>query len=65
MIENNKFYLNDLKTIVFFGYSEKFEELLDINKELKLNSFIITDPNQSKLIKKKLTLKNSKNLMIN
>lgn len=60
MIENNKFYLNDLKNIVFFGYSEKFEELLDINKKLKLNSFIITDPNQSKLIKKKIDFKKFK-----
>lgn len=60
MIKNNKFYLDNLKNIVFFGYSEKFEELFEINNKLKLNSFIITDPNQSKLIKKIIKFKKFK-----
>lgn len=57
MIENNKFYLDNLKNIIFFGYSEKFKELININKRFNLNSFIITDSDQAKRITKKLKFK--------
>jgi methionyl-tRNA formyltransferase len=57
MIENNKFYLENLKNIIFFGYSDKIEDLININKRLGINSNIITGSDQSKLIKKKIKVK--------
>lgn len=53
MIKNNKFYINNLKTVVIFGYSNKLKEILTINKKLNLKTLIITDPHQSKFIPKK------------
>ena len=42
MIKDNKFYINNLKTIVFLGHKEIHEDLIKINKKLKIKSVVIT-----------------------
>ena len=42
MIKNNKFYLNNLRDIIILGESQKPEELISVNKHLKLSTTIIT-----------------------
>lgn len=54
MIKNNKFLIENLKTVVFIGQSDAFLELIKFNKSLKLNTLIITSSHQSKLIDKKI-----------
>ena len=54
MINNNKFYIKNLKSVVFLGESSVFSELIKINNTLKLDTIIITSSHQSKLIDKKL-----------
>ena len=57
MIKNNKFYLDNLRDIIILGESQKLEELISVNKHLKLNTTIITSSHQSKLIDKKIKYK--------
>lgn len=57
MIKNNSFYIENLKNVVFLGFSQDFSNLLKINKLLKLNSIIITSTHQSNLIQKKIDYK--------
>ena len=52
MIKNNKFFLKNLKTVVFLGESQKFKELIEINNSIKINTIIITSSDQSKIISK-------------
>tara|TARA_B110000046_G_scaffold184190_1_gene222073 strand:+ start:498 stop:1508 length:1011 start_codon:yes stop_codon:yes gene_type:complete len=54
VINNNKFYIKNLKSVVFLGESSVFSELIKINNTLKLDTIIITSSHQSKLIDKKL-----------
>ena len=54
MIKNNNFYLNELKTVVFIGYSPIFEELIKINDKKKIETIIITSSDQAKNISKKI-----------
>jgi methionyl-tRNA formyltransferase len=51
MINNNKFFIEKLTNIIFFGYSEKFKELTNINNKYKINTFIITGSDQIKFAK--------------
>ena len=53
MKKKNFYQLKNLKNVVFLGYSEIFEELVNINNKLKIKSEIIT----SKSFKKKLNKK--------
>ena len=48
MNSKNNFQINNLKNIVFFGYSSKFEELININSKLDIRTEIITSSSQSK-----------------
>ena len=57
MIKNNKFYIENLNSVVFLGQSDIFSELIKINNSLKLNTLIITSSNQAKLIEKKIDYK--------
>jgi len=57
MIKNSKFYINNLKTVVFIGYTDNFSELIKLNKSLKINTLIITSASQSKYIDKKIKFK--------
>jgi hypothetical protein len=51
MINNNKFFIEKLTNIIFFGYSEKFKELTNINNKYKINTFIVTGSDQIKFAK--------------
>ena len=42
MIQNNKFFLKKINTVVFLGYEKIHEELAKINKKLKIKSVIIS-----------------------
>jgi methionyl-tRNA formyltransferase len=57
MINNNQFYIKDLKSVVFMGHSSAFAELIKINNSLNLDTIIITTTHQSKLLDKKLNFK--------
>ena len=54
MIKNNKFFIKDLKKIVFLGVFENFENLIEINNVLGLETEIITSSSQSKLMPKNI-----------
>ena len=51
MVDKNKFYLEKINSIVFFGYSSLFDEFIKFNSKLNINSKIITSTDQSKFIK--------------
>ncbi len=57
MIKNRKFFIKNLKNVIFIGYSEAFLELIKINNLLNLNTLIITSSDQSKKINKKFKFK--------
>ena len=57
MIKDNKFFINNLSSVVFLGQSDAFSELIKINDKLNLETIIITSSHQSKLINKKINLK--------
>ena len=57
MIKNNNFYIENLNSVVFLGQSDVFYKLIEVNKLLKLNTFLITSSHQSKLIDKKIDYK--------
>ncbi len=57
MIKDNKFYIHNIKDVVFLGFTDKFEELIKINKKLKLKTSIITGSDQYKNIKFKFPVK--------
>ena len=57
MIKNNKFYIENLNTVVFLGQSDVFSKLIKVNNLLKLNTLIITGSHQSKLIDKTIDYK--------
>ena len=54
MINNNQFYIKNLKSVIFMGQSSIITELIKINNSLNLDTTIITSSHQSKLIDKKL-----------
>ena len=33
MIKDNKFYIHNIKDVVFLGFTDKFEELIKINQD--------------------------------
>lgn len=57
MILNNKFYINNLKHIIFFGESDVFKNLIEINNNIDLKTTIITGSHQAKIINKKINIK--------
>ena len=57
--------MQQLKNVVFLGYSDLLSKFIDINSNLKINTFVITSPDQNKKlekIKKKKVFKNLNNL---
>ena len=48
MIKENSFYIKQLKNVVFLGYSDLLGKFIDINNNLKINTFVITSPDQNK-----------------
>ena len=57
MLKNNLFYLNKIKNVVFLGACNVFDELIKINKNINLNSFIVSSPDQLKNIKTNFKIK--------
>jgi len=55
--KNNKFYIENLKNVVFIGQSKIFSEMIKINNMINLKTLIITSSDQSKLIDKKIDYK--------
>ena len=54
MSQNDYFDLNNLKSIVFLGNLSNIEELVKINKKLRINTTIISGTDQSKQINPRL-----------
>jgi methionyl-tRNA formyltransferase len=52
MIKNNNFLIKNLKNVFLIGESPAFAKLIEINKSLGLDTFVITSSHQSKLINK-------------
>ena len=62
MIKENVFYIDKLKNVVFIGEHNCLEQFIKINKSLNLKTKIITSPDQSRLINKKIEFEIFKNL---
>ena len=62
MIKNNKFYIKNLKQVVFLGESQRFKELININNSFGLKTTIVTSSHQSKLLPKKIKFRIFDNL---
>lgn len=56
MINNNKFFINNIDTVVIIGWCPNIDKLIKINKSFNLKTLIITSPNQKKLFNKNLKL---------
>ena len=52
MILNNKFYIDNLKKVVFLGESEKLKELIKINTSFGVKTLVITSSHQTRAIEK-------------
>ena len=52
MINDNKFFINGIKSIVFIGWCPNIDELIKISKSFDLKTLVITSPNQKKLFSK-------------
>ena len=57
MIKNNSFFIENIKSVVFIGYSEVFLELSKINNSHNIKTFIITSSHQSKILDQKINYK--------
>ena len=53
MIKNNKFYVKNLKNVVFIGYNPDLLKFIEINNEFQIDSDIVTSSDQSKEINHK------------
>lgn len=51
MVKNNLFHIESLEKIVFIGFSDVFNELIQINESLNIPTDIITSTDQSKNLK--------------
>ena len=54
MINNNKFFIKNLSSIVFIGETPIFDKLIKFNDSMNIKSIVITSSNQSKSIKKNI-----------
>jgi folate-dependent phosphoribosylglycinamide formyltransferase PurN len=57
MIKNNKFFIPNIKNIIFFGESANLKNLIKINKSLKIKTLLITTISQSKNISSEINFK--------
>ena len=56
MINNNYFSIPDLKKIVIIGACPNIDEIIRINKKLKIQTIIVTSKNQKKFFRKNIKL---------
>ena len=54
MILNNKFSINNLKTVVIFGGTPNYKELIKINNKLNLKTILVTSSVQKNKFYKKI-----------
>jgi methionyl-tRNA formyltransferase len=54
MISKNKFFINNIRDVIFLGQHENLKDLIEINKSLKIKTTIITTIAQKKKIDKKI-----------
>ena len=57
MIINNSFSINHLSFVVIIGETPLIQQIIEINKKLKLKTFLITSLDQSKIINNKIKYK--------
>ena len=57
MIINNSFSVNNLSYVVIIGETPLIQQIIDINKKLKLKTILITSLDQSKIINNKIKYK--------
>lgn len=62
MINNNKFFIKKLKTVIFIGYTPNIDDLIKVNSKNKIKSHIITSSKQEKLFKTKQNIKSFEQL---
>ena len=48
MIKNKLFFLEKIKNVCFLGQTSIINQLIKVNSKLKINSLIITSPDQKK-----------------
>ena len=56
MILNNKFHIDNLKTIVFLGGSKQLKKLLEINDSFGMKTIVVTGSDQAKNIEKDIKI---------
>ena len=54
MIKNNKFFIEKIESVCFFGQSDSLVNLIKINDSFNIKSLIITSSHQSKKINKNI-----------
>lgn len=54
MISNNKFKINNLKTVIIFGATPNYKEIISINNKLKLETILVTSSFQKKTFYKNI-----------
>ena len=42
MIKNNKFFIENIKNLVIFGYHENLKEIFDFTKKFKIKNLLIS-----------------------
>jgi methionyl-tRNA formyltransferase len=57
MINNNKFFIKNIKCVVLIGWCPNIDEIIRINKFFNLKTLVLTSPNQKKLYKKNIKIK--------
>ena len=56
MINNNKFFINDIECVALIGWCPNIDEIIRINKSFNLKTLVITSPNQKRLYKKNIKI---------
>ena len=41
MIKDNKFFIENIKNLVIFGYHENLKEIFDFTKKIRIKNFLI------------------------
>ena len=47
MIKDNKFFIENIKNLVIFGYHENLKEIFDFTKKIRIKNFLISAKSQT------------------
>ena len=47
MIKDNKFFIENIKNLVIFGYHENLKEIFDFTKKIRIKNFLINTNTQT------------------